>query len=87
MQRPARVQLFATCLVDHFCPHVGDATVALLERLGLDVDVPAGQTCCGQPAFNGGFRDDAAAMARHTIDVLVRSAPTRWSSRRGRART
>ena len=70
MPHPTRVQLFATCLVDRFCPGVGYATVALLERLGIEVSVPAGQTCCGQPAFNGGFRDEAAAMARHTIDVL-----------------
>ena len=73
MKRPSRVQLFATCLVDHFCPEVGEATVALLERQGLTVDVPAAQTCCGQPAFNGGYLDEAAAMARHTIDVLSAS--------------
>jgi L-lactate dehydrogenase complex protein LldE len=70
MERPTRVQLFATCLVDQFCPQAGDATVAILERLGLAVVVPPDQTCCGQPAFNGGFRDEAAAMARYTIDVL-----------------
>lgn len=73
MTRPVRVQLFATCLVDHFCPQAGEATVALLERQGLEVHVPADQTCCGQPAFNGGFREEAAAMARHTIDVLSAS--------------
>jgi L-lactate dehydrogenase complex protein LldE len=70
---PARVQLFATCLVDRFAPSVGHATVAVLERLGLEVDVVPDQTCCGQPAFNGGFVDQAADMARHTIDVLSRS--------------
>ena len=69
-QRPARVQLFATCLVDRFAPQVGHAVVTLLEREGLEVLVPPDQTCCGQPAFNGGFTADAAAMARHTIDVL-----------------
>ena len=73
MAAPRRVQLFVTCLVDRFCPAVGDATVRLLERLGVEVDVPAGQTCCGQPAFNGGFHDEAKAMARHTIDVLGES--------------
>jgi L-lactate dehydrogenase complex protein LldE len=70
--RPARVQLFATCLVDRFRPEAGHAAVALLERCGLQVDVPDDQTCCGQPAFNGGFAAEAAAMARHTIDVLGR---------------
>ena len=68
---PQRVQLFVTCLVDRFYPGVGDAVVSVLERLGLEVIVPSDQTCCGQPAFNGGFVRDAAAMARQTIDVLT----------------
>lgn len=68
--RPTRVKLLVTCLVDTIYPQVGFATVALLERLGLDVEVPAGQTCCGQPAFNSGSWDDARAMARHLIDVF-----------------
>jgi L-lactate dehydrogenase complex protein LldE len=67
------VQLFVTCLVDKFYPDVGFATVDILERLGLTVEFPQGQTCCGQPAFNGGFWDDARAMARYTIDLLSRS--------------
>jgi L-lactate dehydrogenase complex protein LldE len=68
-----RVQLFATCLVDQICPEAGMATVRLLERLGLTVEVPLGLTCCGQPAFNGGFHAEARAMARHTLDVLCAS--------------
>ena len=68
--RPTRVKLLVTCLVDTVWPDVGFATVALLERLGLTVDVPEGQTCCGQPAFNSGSWDDARAMARHLIDVF-----------------
>jgi L-lactate dehydrogenase complex protein LldE len=67
------VQLFVTCLVDQFYPDVGFAVVEILEKLGLTVEFPQGQTCCGQPAFNGGFWDDARAMARHTIDILSRS--------------
>jgi L-lactate dehydrogenase complex protein LldE len=63
--------LFATCLVDRFYPRVADAVVSILEREGLEVIVPPDQTCCGQPAFNGGFAGPAAAMARHTIDVLT----------------
>ncbi|MEW5981397.1 MAG: (Fe-S)-binding protein [Acidobacteriota bacterium] len=59
-----------TCLVDQFSPRVAEAAVAILEREGLDVHVPLAQTCCGQPAFNGGFTDEARAMARHTIDVF-----------------
>jgi L-lactate dehydrogenase complex protein LldE len=71
--RPARVQLFATCLVDQFFPDAGHAAVEVLERCGIEVCVPPDQTCCGQPAFNGGFTAEAAAMARATIDVLSRS--------------
>jgi L-lactate dehydrogenase complex protein LldE len=71
--RPARVQLFATCLVDQFFPDAGHAAVEVLERCGIEVSVPPDQTCCGQPAYNGGFAEDAAAMAKATIDVLSRS--------------
>jgi L-lactate dehydrogenase complex protein LldE len=68
--RPSRVQLFVTCLVDRFFPETGMSVVAVLERLGLEVQVPVGQTCCGQPAFNAGYTDEARALARHTIDRL-----------------
>lgn len=68
--RPTRVQLLVTCLVDSIAPRVGFAVVEVLERLGLEVEVPAGQTCCGQPAFNSGGWDEARAMARHLVDVF-----------------
>jgi len=68
-----RVQLFVTCLIDHFFPDAGMAVVDILESLGLAVEFPQAQTCCGQPAFNGGFWDDARAMARQTINVLSQS--------------
>ena len=64
------LQLFHTCLINEFFPSVGFAVVRVLERLGFSVNVPLRQTCCGQPAFNGGFHDDARAAARHTIEVL-----------------
>jgi L-lactate dehydrogenase complex protein LldE len=67
------VQLFVTCLVDNFFPNVGFAVVKILEGLGLTVEFPQAQTCCGQPAFNAGFWDDARAMARYTIDILAQS--------------
>ena len=69
----ASVQLFATCIVEHVRPAVGLAVVSVLERLGLRVTLPAGQTCCGQPAFNAGARDDARAMARQTVACLSAS--------------
>jgi L-lactate dehydrogenase complex protein LldE len=68
-----RVQLFVTCIVETLTPDIGLAAVEVLERLGVEVLVPDGLTCCGQPAFNGGFWEDARAMARHTIDVLSQS--------------
>jgi L-lactate dehydrogenase complex protein LldE len=60
-----------TCLVNEFHPEVGMAVARVLERLGFDVDVPHGLTCCGQPAYNAGFQDEARQVARHTLDVLT----------------
>jgi len=71
--QPTAVQLFATCLVEAVRPEAGMAVVTMLEKLGLTVEYPEGQTCCGQPAFNAGVWEDARAMARHTLDVLSRS--------------
>ncbi len=64
-----------TCLGDVFRPGAGRATVALLRRLGHEVDFPAAQTCCGQPFFNSGFRDLARAQAQHTLGVFSGSQP------------
>ncbi len=65
-----RAALFVTCMVDLFAPEVGDATVAVLRAGGCDVTVPRGQVCCGQPAWNSGFADDAAAVARTSLAAL-----------------
>lgn len=62
-----RVGLFVTCLVDVFRPSVGWAAVKLLRDAGCEVDVPRGQTCCGQPAYNSGDRADTVAIAEQTI--------------------
>lgn len=64
------VQFFHTCLVNEVDPGVGLAAARVLERLGCDVHVPREQTCCGQPAYNGGFHDEATVAARHTLRVL-----------------
>jgi L-lactate dehydrogenase complex protein LldE len=61
------VQLFATCLVDTFYPETAEAIVSILQRLGVDVEFPQAQTCCGQPQFNAGLRTDARQMAEHMI--------------------
>lgn len=62
-----------TCLSDTFFPDVGVATVKLLRRLGVTVDFPQAQTCCGQPHFNSGFHDDARELARHTITAFAKA--------------
>lgn len=67
---PPRVGLFVTCLVDLFRPSVGFAAVKLLEDAGCQVSVPAGQTCCGQPAYNSGDRADAKRIARQVITAF-----------------
>jgi L-lactate dehydrogenase complex protein LldE len=65
-----QVQLFITCLTDSFFPKTGQAVVDILQRLGIHVDFPREQTCCGQPQFNAGLRKDARAIAEHTIKVF-----------------
>jgi L-lactate dehydrogenase complex protein LldE len=56
-----------TCLGDALFPGVGVATVRLLRRLGVDVDFPPKQTCCGQPFFNSGYHTESRELAKHTI--------------------
>ncbi|MCS7316245.1 MAG: (Fe-S)-binding protein [Bryobacterales bacterium] len=68
---PARVSLFVTCLVDQFFPRVGLAMAEVLERLGYRVEFPEAQTCCGQPAFNTGYREEARCVARHFLSVFA----------------
>ncbi len=65
------VQIFPTCLVNEIHPEAGMAVVRVLERLGFEVELPTGLTCCGQPAYNAGFHGDARKVARHTLDVLA----------------
>jgi L-lactate dehydrogenase complex protein LldE len=65
-----RVSLFVTCIVDQLFPEIGMATVEVLERLGYTVDFPADQVCCGQPAFNAGYRREAAEVACRCLEVL-----------------
>ena len=68
------VQLFITCLTDSFFPETGEAVVDILSRLGIRVDFTPEQTCCGQPQFNAGLRNDARAIAKHTIKVFEKTS-------------
>jgi L-lactate dehydrogenase complex protein LldE len=62
-----RVSIFVTCLVDQLFPDVGEAMVTTLRRLGVQVSFNAAQTCCGQIAFNTGYRREAREMAEHFV--------------------
>ena len=65
-----RVALFATCVVDQVAPNVGLAVIRVLDKHGVSAEFPAGQTCCGQPLFNSGFREESRRVARTTLEVL-----------------
>ncbi|HYL97394.1 MAG TPA: (Fe-S)-binding protein [Blastocatellia bacterium] len=67
-----KVSIFITCIVDQMFPQVGAAMVKVLRRLGVEVLFNPDQTCCGQPAFNSGYRTEARQVARHMIDVFER---------------
>jgi L-lactate dehydrogenase complex protein LldE len=72
MRKRPSVGLFVTCLVDLFRPSIGFASIKLLEDAGATVEVPESQTCCGQPAYNSGDREDAKAIARAVIESFER---------------
>lgn len=64
------VQLFITCIIDTLYPEIGEAVASVLGKVGLRVEFPHEQTCCGQPAFNAGLRDLARPVAIHTIQIF-----------------
>lgn len=65
-----KVSIFVTCLVDHLFPRVGMAMADVLEHAGCEVEFREDQTCCGQPAFNSGFVEEARAVASHFTKVF-----------------
>lgn len=65
-----KVSLFITCLSDAFYPRVGEAMVRLLGRYGVRLDFPTVQTCCGQPAFNSGYWEEARDSARTILEAF-----------------
>ena len=74
--QPARVYFFGTCLVDAVYPEAGVAAIRLIEREGVRVIFPPGQTCCGQPAYNSGFPEEARRVARHQIRTFRTTSPS-----------
>lgn len=71
MSQPKTVSLFIQCLVDSMFPEVGEAMANLFDRLGIPITYPANQTCCGQPAYNSGYRKQAAEAAAHFLNVFA----------------
>ena len=70
MSNNQKATLFIQCLVDSHYPEVAEAMVRVLQRLGISLTCPGDQTCCGQPAFNSGYRRQALIAAKHFIDVF-----------------
>lgn len=68
-----KVSLFITCLVDQLCPNVGVSMVEVLRRVGCEVVFDERQTCCGQPAFNTGYRNEAVKFAKRFIEIFEQS--------------
>ena len=65
-----KIAFFASCLIDQFRPSAGLAAVEVLERCGCEVVFDQRQTCCGQPAFNSGFRSEARSVCSRSIELL-----------------
>jgi L-lactate dehydrogenase complex protein LldE len=74
-QKGESAALFIPCYIDQFYPQIGQATVALLQRHGVPPVFPPEQTCCGQPAFNSGYWEEARRVIRHFCDVFEKH---RW---------
>jgi len=86
---PLTASLFVTCLVDLLYPEVGEAIVKVLRARGVSVDCPEGQTCCGLPLLNNGYRSEAAGVARrmiplfeHSDRIVVPSGSCAWMLRK-----
>ena len=72
---PQKVYYFGTCLVDMFYPGAGMAGIKLLQQSGVKVIFPSQQTCCGQPAYNSGFPDEARIVARKQMELFYKDYP------------
>ena len=75
-----RIALFATCLADTMFPQAAQATVTILERLGHEVVLPEGQTCCGQMHANTGYFAQAAAIVRNHVRTFEPVLDGEWDA-------
>ena len=72
---PESVYFYGTCLIDSVYPGAGVSAIELLQRAGINVIYPQAQTCCGQPAWNSGYRDEARQVARKQIALFPKPIP------------
>ncbi len=70
MSATPQVTLFIQCLIDGLYPEVGQAVVRIFEKLDVPLSYPSNQTCCGQPAFNSGYRKEATIAAKRFIGIF-----------------
>ena len=75
MKLPQEIYFFGTCLVDLLYPRAGLRGMQLIRERGVRVIYPENQTCCGQPAFNSGYRDEARRVARSLMSCFPRALP------------
>lgn len=75
MPNPPAVYFFGTCLIDLLYPRVGLSAMRLIAREQIRVIFPQGQTCCGQPAYNSGYREEALRVARLQLDAFPGDLP------------
>lgn len=75
MSKPDAIYFFGTCLIDLFFPQAGLSAMRLLAREGIRILYPQGQTCCGQPAYNSGYRDEARAVAATQLEAFPLNIP------------
>jgi L-lactate dehydrogenase complex protein LldE len=73
--KPQKVYLYGTCLADSFFPNSGIDAITFLEQHGIEVLFPQGQTCCGQPAYNSGYQDEAKAVALAQVEQFPLDIP------------
>jgi len=73
--KPEKVYFFGTCLIDMAYPEAGMAAIRLIQREGVEVVFPREQSCCGQPAYNSGFPDEARRVAEKQMKIFHKPYP------------
>ena len=73
--KPSQVYLLGTCLVDSFYPQAGMDAIEVIRAQGVEVIFPQSQTCCGQPAYNSGYEDEAREVARQQLEAFAKDIP------------